>query len=106
MSNEVNDQEIGALLREAIARVKDAELRRAALSPATPHRPPWRALAHFARAARYRGHQSSELPHSQLRRARLSDRRTGRAAGLLLRLEIPRRPVQSSSRDRLKLRSA
>lgn len=28
MSNEVNDQEIGALLREAIARVKDTELRR------------------------------------------------------------------------------
>ena len=28
MSNEVNDQEMRALLREAIARVKDTELRR------------------------------------------------------------------------------
>src|SRR5260370_41448570 len=53
--------------------------------------------------ARHRCRESSELSHSQLRRARLPGRRTSRAARLLLRLEILGRLPQSSSRDRLKL---
>src|SRR5712692_9819239 len=78
-------------------------LRCAPLSLATVPRPPRRAPADLAGAAWYCIRESSEFPHPRHCCARFSDCSPRRTARLLLRLEIPGRLPQSSSRHRMKL---
>src|SRR5713226_8341049 len=78
-------------------------LRCAPLSLATIPWHPWRAPADLAGAAWYCNRESSEFPHPRHCCAGFSDCSPRRTARLLLRLEIPGRLPQSSSRHRMKL---